>query len=87
MWHCKALAQKWSALSARKKLVEANAESEEPVTEEELTALAQSQADMQLNMLVIQQFVVDSGETYKSTLKFEGGALTVNGQKMPLPFF
>ena len=83
----KVLAQKWAALSTRKKLAAANVQSETPMTDEELNTQAKSQADMQLNMMTIQKVLLDDGESYSTKLIFKGGELLVNDQPMPLPFF
>ena len=52
----------------------------------ELEAMAEAQAETTLGMLVAQGLLEDDGESYRITLEFENGTLSLNGTPLPVPF-
>lgn len=82
----KPLAFRLARESALKDLNAEQFEGGEQMTEEEKQALADNQAQMKLDMLIIQGTLVDKGEQYQSQFSFKNGKAEVNGQPLPLPF-
>ena len=57
---------------------------DQPVTEEAAQSMAAMQANQQLRELTAAGFIRLEGDHYKTTARFEGGKLFVNGQEIPL---
>ena len=57
---------------------------DQPVTEEAAQSMAAVQANQQLQELTTSGFIRLEGDHYKTTARFEGGKLFVNGQEIPL---
>jgi len=57
---------------------------DQPVTEESAQSMAAMQASQQLQELITSGFIRLEGDHYKTTARFEGGKLFVNGQEIPL---
>ena len=53
---------------------------------DELEAMAEAQVETTLGMLVAQGLLEDDGESYRITLEFENGTLSLNGTPLPVPF-
>ena len=58
----------------------------EPLPSDQVTAMVDGQVAQTLTMLTTFGIVRDSGDDYSCTLQLAGGALTANGQPVPLPF-
>lgn len=82
----KELALQLAKKSARENLENQQVGSPEPMTQTQMREAVDEQAQMQLNMLLIQGMLQEAGEQYKTTLRLEDGKVLINGQSMPLQF-
>lgn len=82
----KPLAFELAALSTRNELREQAFLTGELMSEEAFDLAVQEQAQMKLDLLLIQRMLVDEGETYRSKFEFKDGRALLNEQPIPLPF-
>jgi uncharacterized protein YdgA (DUF945 family) len=59
-------------------------EQDQPASEQAIQSLAAQQVAEQLQGLTAAGFIQLEGDQYKTTARFEGGKLFVNGQEIPL---
>jgi len=74
-----ALAQRLAMLFAQAQLA-----GDASIPPEQLTYMAEAQSGLLLTMLVAQQVLVEDGDGYASVLKVTNGALTLNGNVLPI---
>jgi len=55
----------------------------EPLSADEIAAMANAQASQILAIIAAQGFIVDEGDSYSTELSLDNGALSANGQPMP----
>jgi uncharacterized protein YdgA (DUF945 family) len=58
----------------------------EPLSPAEINAMMEAQAPIVFLGLAAQGMLVDSGDTYTTSIRLENGQLTANGQPMPIGF-
>ncbi len=66
-------------------LAEQAAGVESKYTDDQKSKMVEQNANMMLQMMLGQNFIVEDGNTYKTVAKFENGESFVNGKPMPLP--
>lgn len=83
------LAVHLAALAARPQLQAAGLGNGQPLSPDELDAAAEAQAGLLLAALIGQGFVVEAGDDYTTSISFDKGELTINGETQPglLPVF
>jgi uncharacterized protein YdgA (DUF945 family) len=80
----KALVETLLADMTREELRAQAKEQNQPVDEAALQSLAAQQVAQQLQGMTAAGFIRLEGDQYKTTARFEGGKLSVNGQEIPL---
>lgn len=80
----KALVETLLADMTREELRAQAKEQNQPVDEAALQSLAAQQVAQQLQSMMAAGFIRLEGDQYKTTARFEGGKLSVNGQEIPL---
>lgn len=83
----KALARDLAARVLRPQLAASGAATGDPFSPDELAAAADAQAGLMLATLAGQGMLDDDGTSYRMTLRFADGSLTVNGQALGPGFF
>lgn len=80
------LGKELARLYIRQQVESQLAQSDQIMTEQELTDVVNAQAPSIIEMLSLQGFVKLQGDSYISELKYQKGQATLNGEPMPLPF-
>jgi uncharacterized protein YdgA (DUF945 family) len=79
----KPLTERLVTLGVRTQMANAAAAGGQPMSDDELNALAQAQTGFMLVGLIGQGMIVDDGSDYTSTVQFSAGEVSINGAPMP----
>ncbi len=82
----KTFANKLARLYIRNQIEAQVSASGQSLTEQNIVAMVDAQAPSIIEMLLMQGFIVEDGESYKTAVSYDKGQAALNGNAIPLPF-